>query len=91
MLLPVRANIAMLLDDGRSVDETRSYARRWMLEDDQFVDGFLESLISDSWRPYESCYAEALPLCRRFVRGDPGRFRRLLQEQLVPGDLDGTG
>ena len=89
LLLPIRANIAMLLDERRSPDQMRCYARRWMLEDDEFVDGFVESLISDSWPPYESCYAESLPLCRRFVAGDPHRFGRLLREQLTPGDLDG--
>jgi hypothetical protein len=90
MLLPLRANVAMLLDDGRSADEMRSYARRWMLEDDEFVDGFVESLISDPWPAYESCYAESLPLCRRFVGGDIERFGRLLREQLTPGDLGGS-
>ena len=90
MLLPLRANVAMLLDDGRSADEMRSYARRWMLEDDEFVDGFVESMISDRWPAYESCYAESLPLCRRFVGGDLDRFGRLLREQLTPGDLDGS-
>jgi hypothetical protein len=89
LLLPIRANIAMLLDDGRSPDEMRSYARRWMLEDDEFVDAFVESLSSDRWPAYESCYAESLPLCRRFVGGDLERFGRLLREQLTPGDLDG--
>ena len=90
MLLPLRANVAMLLDDGRSADEMRSYARRWMLEDDEFVDGFVESMISDRWPAYESCYAESLPLCRRFVGGDLDRFGRLLREQLTPGDLDAS-
>ncbi|MGZ4180087.1 MAG: hypothetical protein ACXVUL_05305 [Solirubrobacteraceae bacterium] len=89
MLRPIGANIAMLLDDGRSPDEMRSYARRWALEDDEFVDSFVESLISDRWPAYESCYAEGLPLCRRFVGGDPERFRRLLREQLTPWDLGG--
>jgi hypothetical protein len=89
MLRPIGANIAMLLDDGRSPDEVRSYARRWALEDDDFIDAFVESLIDDRWPAYESCYAESLPLCRRFVGGDPGRFGRLLREQLTPADLDG--
>ncbi len=89
LLLPLRANIAMLLDDGRSADEMRSYARRWMLEDDEFIDGFVESLIDDRWPAYESCYAESLPLCRSFVGGNLGRFGRLLREQLTPADLDG--
>jgi hypothetical protein len=30
---------------------------------------------------------EGLPLCRRFVGGDPARFQRLLTEQLVAADL----
>jgi hypothetical protein len=34
-----------------------------------------------------SCYVEGLPLCRRFVGGDPARFGALLSEQLVPADL----
>ena len=89
MLLPLGANIAMLLDDGHSADEMRSYARRWALHDDDFIDGFVESLISNRWPAYESCYTESLPLCRRFVAGDTGRFQRLLREQLTPRDLDG--
>lgn len=88
ILLPLGANLAMLLDDGRSADEVCSYARRWALQDDEFVDGFVESLISNRWPPYESCYAESLPLCRRFVAGDADRFRRLLRDQLTPRDLD---
>jgi len=40
-----------------------------------------------TWRAYISCYVEGLPLCRDFVDGDPGRFARLLTEQLLPSDL----
>lgn len=89
MLRPIGANIAMLLDDGHSPDEMRSYARRWALEDDEFIDAFVESLIDDRWPAYESCYAESLPLCRGFVGGDVARFGLLLREQLTPSDLDG--
>ena len=89
MLRPIGANIAMLLDDGHSADEMRSYARRWALEDDEFIDAFVESLIDDRWPAYESCYAESLPLCRSFVGGDLDRFGLLLREQLTPADLDG--
>jgi len=31
-----------------------------------------------------------LEYARRFVDGDPGRFRRLLTEQIVPADLNPT-
>lgn len=87
MLRPLRANIAILLDEGISTVEARAYARRWMLEDDQYVDTALDSLLSRRWRPYESCYPEGFALCRRFSAGDPNRFKRLLQEQLTPADL----
>ena len=40
-----------------------------------------------TWRAYVTCYVEGLPLCRRFVAGDPDRFRRLITEQLTPLDL----
>jgi len=30
---------------------------------------------------------EGYQLCRRFVDDDPSRFARLLNEQLLPGDL----
>ncbi len=58
-----------------------------MLEDDEHVAKVLKSLTSRRWRPYESCYPEGLVLCRRFIDGDPIRFRRLLQEQLTTVDL----
>jgi hypothetical protein len=86
-LLPVRSNIAMLLDEGQSQSEARAYARRWLLEDDAYVDKVVTSFFSRGWRPYESCYPEGLTLCRRFVKDDPARFRRLLEEQLTTADL----
>jgi hypothetical protein len=46
MLLPLGANTAMLLDDGHSADDVRSYARRWALHDDEFVDGYVESQLT---------------------------------------------
>src|SRR6185312_14566722 len=79
-LLPLRSNLAMLLDEGQSQAEARAYARRWLLEDDAYVDKIVTSFSSRGWRPYESCYPEGLAVCRRFVDGDRTRFRRLLEE-----------
>jgi hypothetical protein len=31
---------------------------------------------------------QCLPLCRRYVGGDPARFERLITEQLTPAQLD---
>ena len=87
MLLPLRQNAAIMLDEGCSEEEVRVYARRWLLGEDAEVDRTVESLIAPDWLPYESCYPEGLALCRRFTRGDPSRFRRLLQSQLTTAGL----
>jgi hypothetical protein len=87
-LLPVRTNIAILLDEhGASVDDARAYARRWMLESDARVDKAVNGLVTRSWRPYASCYPEGLKLCRAFAGREPDGFRRLLTEPLTPADL----
>ena len=84
LLLPVAQNIALL---GLSRDDAWAYARRWMLEGDDFVDKAIDSHLALTWRPYTSCYPEGLRLCRAFVAGDRARFARLLREQLTPADL----
>jgi hypothetical protein len=84
----VRANAAWLLhEEGRPVDEVVSYLERWALLPKVRAEKAVEFLTDPLWRAYISCYVEGLPLCRRFVDGDPARFERLLSEQLVPADL----
>lgn len=85
LLLGVRPNIAMMLDeDCASREQVRAYARRWMLQDNEHVDRAVQSLEERAWRPLESCYPAGLEFCRRFTSGDPARFRRLLHEQITP-------
>jgi hypothetical protein len=88
LLVAVRANLALMLDEGR-VDRAglRAYARRWLLEDDGYIDRVVENLCQRHWPPYESCYPEGLRACRRFVSGDANRFGQLLREQLTPATL----
>ncbi len=86
-LLPVHANLAMLLDDGRTREEIWAYARRWMLQDDEYLAKTLAGLAARRWLPAESCYPEGLTLCKGFTRRDPERFRILLAEQLTVTDL----
>jgi hypothetical protein len=84
----VRGNVAWLLhEEGRPVDECVDYAVRWSLTTRPRAEKSLQFLTDPTWRAYISCYVEGLPLCRRFVAGDPARFERLLTEQLVPADL----
>jgi len=88
LLLGVRPNIAIMLDEGEVPAEAiHAYARRWMLEDDRLVARSLESLKARVWRPYESCYPAGLDLCRRYTGGDTNRFRELLHRQLTPSQL----
>jgi hypothetical protein len=89
LLVAVRSNLALMLDEGR-IDRSsmRAYARRWLLEDDGYVDRVVENLRERPWPPYESCYPEGLRACRRFVDGDEDRFGQLLREQLTPATLN---
>jgi hypothetical protein len=83
-LLPLQQNL-LLLD--LPTEDAWAYTRRWMLEPDEFVDKSIETMREQPWRPYFSCYPEGYRLCRAFVDGDPGRFGRLLHEQLTPTHL----
>ena len=84
----VRANAAWLLHaDGAPVDDVVAYLERWGLQPHARAAKSVEFLTSQTWRAYISCYVEGLPLCRRYVGGDPTRFATLLTEQLVPADL----
>ena len=61
-----------------------AYLERWALLPRNRAEKTVEFLTDPTWRAYISCYVEGLPLCRRFVAGDPARFQRLLSEQLIP-------
>jgi hypothetical protein len=88
VLMALRPNLAILLDEQTITEaDAWAYARKWMLDADDRVDRTVSSLLARVWKPYESCYPEGLALCRRFVGGDPDRFKRLLHEQLTPADL----
>jgi hypothetical protein len=84
----VRGNVAFLLhEDGADADDAIAYAMRWGLVSKDRAAKMLQFLTDPTWRAYISCYLEGLPLCRAFVDGDPARFQRLLDEQLLPADL----
>jgi len=84
----VRANAAWRLSvDGADPDVVVDEVARWALLPPARAAKAVEFLLHPTWRAYISCYVEGLPLCRRFVAGDPTRFARLLSEQLVPADL----
>ena len=87
-LIGLRGNVALLLHkDGADPDVAIDYLSRWGLQSRPRAAKTVEFLMNPTWRAYMTCYVEGLPLCRRFVAGEPGRFRRLLTEQLLPADL----
>jgi hypothetical protein len=87
-LAAVRGNAALLLNDrGVGEDAVADYLARWGLMSRPRAVHAVRFLADPTWRAYVHCYVEGLPLCRRFVAGDPARFERLLSEQLTPADL----
>ena len=64
-----------------------STAERWFVVDHARATQMVRFLTDKTWRAYVFCYAEGHRLCRRWVNGDPQKFKRLLDEQLIPADL----
>jgi hypothetical protein len=84
----VRQNAAFRLhEDGADPEVVIDEVARWGLLSRDRAAKSVEFLVHPTWRAYLTCYVEGLPLCRRFVGGDPTRFDRLLAEQLTPADL----
>ena len=88
--LPVNA-ARMLHIEGRPRDEVIDYMTRWGLNTRERVASSVDFLVHPTWRAYTSCYTSGRTLCRRYVDGDVGRFRRLLTEQFTTGDLLDNG
>lgn len=87
LLLPVRSNIALMLDRGATSAEIHDFARAWLLDEIEQIDTATTHLEGRSWRPYESCYHVGLALCRRYAADDPTRVYDLLHRQLTASDL----
>jgi hypothetical protein len=84
----VSGNAAQLLyEDGASEEEALEYLRHWGLRSDRSAEQTLRFITDPMWRSYVTTYADGYELCRDWVAGDPGRFKRLLTEQLTPADL----
>ena len=89
VLSAVRGNAAWRLHvEGADPEVVVQEMARWGLLPAKRAAKAVEFLVHPTWRAYISCYVEGLPRCRRFVGGDPKRFKRLLSEQLVPADLE---
>jgi hypothetical protein len=84
----VRGNAAILIhDQGMDPGEAVDYIARWSLLPRPRAEKAVEFLVDPTWRAYVFCYIEGLRLCRKYVSGDPARFRRLVTEQVTTADL----
>ncbi|KSZ59044.1 hypothetical protein Z045_10655 [Rhodococcus pyridinivorans KG-16] len=93
-LLSVRQDAALLLHDrGRSHDEVVEFLQRWSLSSPERARQSLRFLSSPLWRAYISTYVEGYRLLGGWLGQVPAgadradRFRRLLDEPLVPSSL----
>ena len=89
-LCRVSTNMALLLhEEGADATDAVAYGERWALLPHRRAEKLVSFLTDPTWRAYTTCYDEGLPLCRRFVAGEPSRFERLITEQLTPDQLIG--
>jgi hypothetical protein len=88
-LLPIGANVAMLLHDrGASPEEAREYSTAWSLQPDERVAKQVDSQLRSPSPPYQHTYWQGRDLVAAHVGGDPGRFRKLLTARLLPSELE---
>lgn len=84
----VRATAAWRLhQEGAAPETVVGELERWALLSHVRAEKAVEFLLHPTWRAYITCYVEGYELCKTSVGGDPTRFGRLLNEQLVPEDL----
>jgi hypothetical protein len=84
----VSVNVALLVHErGASDEEAVEYLMRWGLRSRLHAEKGLAFVKDPTWRAYVATYSDGLRLCKAFVGGDLGRFRRLVSEQLTPADL----
>jgi hypothetical protein len=77
----------MLHEDGAGANEVQAYLERWGLMTPRHAAHVIRFITEPSSRTYIVNYSAGRDLCRAYVGGDPGRFRRLLTEQIRVGDL----
>ena len=87
-LATVTRNVAIHVhEDGVSVEEAQAYVARWALASPQRAERMVSFALDPTWRAYVTTYTEGLRLCRAYVDGDLGAFRKLLSEPVRVGEL----
>jgi hypothetical protein len=81
-------NAALMLHEaGASEAETQAYLERFGLMTPELAAHLVRFLTEPTSRTYMITYAAGRDLCHAYVAGAPGRFRRLLTEQVRVSDL----
>jgi hypothetical protein len=87
-LLPISANVAMLLNDrGASPEEAREYSAAWSLQPADRVAKQVDSQLRSTSPPYQHSYWQGRELVGAHVGSDPARFRELLTARVLPSEL----
>jgi hypothetical protein len=77
----------MIYEDGMSLDDARDYVQLWTLNTQEQAAQSIRFVTDPTWRAYVITYSAGRELCEAYVGGDPGRFRRLLTEQVRVSEL----
>jgi len=81
-------NASLLLHErGADEADVRAYLERWELISPERAEHAIRFYSEHTSRTYVVTYAAGLELARAYVGDDPGRFGRLLTEQVRVGDL----
>jgi hypothetical protein len=89
-LARVAGNVALLIHThGASEEEAREYSTRWGLTSPKRANQSVRFVNDPVWGSYVTTYTDGYEICRKWVDGEPARFKRLLTEQLTPADLFG--
>jgi hypothetical protein len=87
-LRPVSLDAALMIHEGgASVAEAEAYVRQWALVSADDAAHSVRFVVDPTWRAYVITYSAGRELTDAWVDGDPGRFARLLTEQIRVGDL----
>ena len=77
----------MVHEEGVGADEATEWYARWALRPLDEAKHALSFVLDPTWRAYVINYTAGRTACRRWVDGDPARFRTLLTEQVRISEL----
>ncbi|MGH3002619.1 MAG: hypothetical protein ACRDM1_08185 [Gaiellaceae bacterium] len=77
----------MIHSDGASHAEAQAHVERWSLVPPEQAAHSVQFATDPTWRAYVATYSTGRDLCRAYVGGDRGRFRRLLTEHVRLAEL----